>query len=697
MAAHPRPSDPHPIPETLDDGDTFLARLRRLLVGRPRDLTDRSLFHRLSLIPFLAWVGLGADGLSSSCYGPEEAFKTLGQHTYLAFLLAGIMATTVFIIAIAYSRVIEHFPHGGGGYVVSTKLLGQRAGVVSGCALLVDYVLTITVSIAAAGDALFSFMPMHWHSWKLSAEVLIIAGLIVLNFRGVRESVLALSPIFLLFVVTHVVLITGGIIAHAPQLPVTFHAAHTGFTNGLGALGMGGMLLLFLHAYSLGGGTYTGIEAVSNGLAIMREPHVQTGKRTMLYMATSLAFTASGLLLCYLLWGVAAVEGKTMNAVLAERFVQVVPLGGAFVVLTLLSEGALLVVAAQAGFVDGPRVLANMANDSWVPRRFAALSDRLTTQNGILLMGLMSLAALVYTRGDVRQIVVMYSINVFITFSMTETSMRRFYFGGRRRSADWKRKISIHVVGLTLCLTILIITLFEKFLEGGWLTLLVTSGFVALCFLIRGHYRGVQSHLARLDQDLALTESLFGNVARDALDPNQPTAVILVGSYGGLGIHTLLHVHRSFPKQFRNMVFVGVGVIDSGAFKGRDEIDALRANTEDGLRKYADLARRLGFAATYRVAVGTEAVSEAEKLCLEIRQAFSRCIVFAGQLIFQRDRWFERLLHNQTAFSIQRRLQWHDMTMVILPVRVREAVGHRRAMDPPTEARPDAGPVIRPE
>src|SRR5204863_500507 len=129
---------------------------------------------------------------------------------------------------------------------------------------------------------------------------------------------LTLSPIFMLFVVTHVVLITGGIIAHAPQLPETIHTARTGFTNGLGALGLTGMVLLFLHAYSLGGGTYTGIEAVSNGLSIMREPHVQTGKRTMLYMATSLAFTASGLLLCYLLWNVNAVEGKTMNAVLAE-------------------------------------------------------------------------------------------------------------------------------------------------------------------------------------------------------------------------------------------------------------------------------------------------------------------------------------------------------------------------------------------
>src|SRR6516162_1734130 len=361
-------------------------RLRYMFIGPPRNLEDRSIYHHISLIAFLAWVGLGADGLSSSAYGPEEAFKQLGNHSYLAIGLAALMASTVLIISAGYIRIIEQFPHGGGGYVVATKLLGKGAGVVSGSALLVDYVLTITVSIAAAGDALFSLKP-EWIGWKLPSEIFFIIFLTILNLRGVRESVITLTPVFVLFVITHLILITGGILAHTSQFPETISHARSGFSGGLATLGMGGLLLRFIHAYSLGGGTYTGIEAVSNGLAIMREPRVRTAKRTMLYMGTSLAFTASGLLFCYLLWHVEPVDGKTMNAVLTERFVRVVPLGTTFVFLTLVSEGALLVVAAQAGFVDGPRVLANMAVDSWMPRRFAAFSDRLTTQNGILLMG----------------------------------------------------------------------------------------------------------------------------------------------------------------------------------------------------------------------------------------------------------------------------------------------------------------------
>jgi amino acid transporter len=213
-------------------------------------------------------------------------------------------------------------------------------------------VLTITVSIAAAGDVIFSFLPAGWAGLKLPMEVMFIIGLTTLNIRGVRESAIALAPIFMVFVVSHAAVIAGGVLGHASQLPATAHAVGTGFRSGLGTLGIGGMLLLFVHAYSLGGGTYTGIEAVSNGLPIMREPRVQTAKRTMLYMAVSLALTAAGLLLCYLLWNVACRE--TLNAVLVEddRARPARDPGGHH---HPLLEGVLLRVAAQAVFIDGPR------------------------------------------------------------------------------------------------------------------------------------------------------------------------------------------------------------------------------------------------------------------------------------------------------------------------------------------------------
>jgi amino acid transporter len=665
---HPERKPPAPDP-AAEVAPSLAQRVRRALVGAPKDLRDGRLFHSISLIPFLAWVGLGADGLSSSAYGPEEAFKTLGAHTYLAVALALMAGLTVFIISAGYRGIIEAFPHGGGGYVVASELLGRSAGVISGSALLVDYVLTITVSIAAAGDVIFSFLPPQWMGMKLPLEIFFILALMTMNIRGVRESAITLAPIFMVFVISHVAVIIGGVIAHAGELPATTREVATGFQGGLHTLGIGGMLLLFVHAYSLGGGTYTGIEAVSNGLPIMREPRVQTAKRTMLYMATSLAFTASGLLVCYLLWNVSPVPGKTLNAVLVEKMTARLPGGTALAIITLFSEGILLVVAAQAGFLDGPRVLANMAVDHWVPRRFAALSDRLTTQNGIVLMGASSLAALVYTNGDVGKIVVMYSINVFLTFSLSLFAMLRKTIVERRTSPGWARRAAIFAIGFALCAVILAITVFEKFGEGGWLTLVVTAAVIALCFLIRGHYRKVRARLTSLYQEVRnIDDGTHAPLPIKRYDA--PTACVLVASYDGVGVHTVLNVFRSFPNHFKNIVFVSVGVIDSGGFKGADSVQALEERTRATLQRFCSLATSLELPSTYKMGIGTDAVEEAEKVCRAVMAEFPVVTFVGGKVIFAKEAWYQRFLHNETALAIQKRLYWMGATMVVLPAKV---------------------------
>ncbi|HEU4928853.1 MAG TPA: APC family permease [Candidatus Krumholzibacteria bacterium] len=668
----PRTPDPPPDDDARTEAPISLGtRLRSILIGPPRDLRDRSVYEHISLIAFLAWVGLGADGLSSSSYGPEEAFKALGGHTYLAVGLALMTAITVFVISSAYNRIIELFPHGGGGYFVATKLLGRKVGAVSGSALVVDYVLTITISIAAAGDALFSLAPIEYQPWKLPVEILLIVVLLLLNLRGVRESVLTLTPIFLLFLFTHLILIVGATFMHASEAAETAREVQTGFSNGLAALGAGGLALLFIHAYSLGGGTYTGIEAVSNGLAIMREPRAQTGKRTMLYMSISLAFTAAGLILCYLLWDIHHVEGKTMNAVLAGAFAGDSVFGKGFVIVTLVSEGALLVVAAQAGFVGGPRVLANMAVDSWMPHRFAALSDRLVTGNGVILMCIASLAALVYTRGDVSHIVVMYSINVFVTFSLSMLGMLLYTLRTKKRSRRTMRRILLFSFGLLLCGTILVITTLEKFSQGGWVTLLVTGGVVWLCFGIRRHYENVSRQVSKLYESL-IEVPRAPDAPDEPLEPKRTESVagILVGDYGGVGLHTCLSVFSKFPGHFNGVVFVSVGVVDSKEFKGAGTVEALRDHIETDLKRYVAFARKQGIPATYRYSIDTEAVEGAERLCLDVAKEFPHVMFFAGKVIFGKEQWYHPLLHNETAYAIQRRLQWAGQMVVVVPIRV---------------------------
>jgi len=549
--------------------------------------------------------------------------------------------------------------------------------VISGCALVVDYVLTVTVSIAAAGDALLGLAGPEWAHWKLPLETGAIVVLVLLNLRGVKESVTVLLPIFLLFLATHAVLIAGSIALHVGSLGTVAQdiAAEVQADLANPTMGLLGTVGLLLYAYSLGAGTYTGIEAVSNSMPVMREPRVATAQRTMIYMATSLAVTAGGLMLAYLLLKLTLPEGAgiTMNQLLSEKFAAglgLPPWGArSFVLITILSEGALLVVAAQAGFIDGPRVLANMSHDSYVPHRFGSLSDRLAAHNGVLLIGGAALLALWGTRGNITTLVSMYSINVFATFSLSMIGMWRFWLQQKKSTPFRRRRLLLFGFGAVMCLSILAVTIGAKFIWGGLITLGVTALFVIVCFLINWYYRAVSRRLTGLTASLAAIE-VNQEPNLDPLKPDLPTAIVLVGGYSGLGVHTLLGALQKVPRHFQNVIFISVGVVDSGNFKGADAVEDLRNYTRSNLQKYVDLARQLGLPSRGYLAIGTDVVAELENLCKAVHKEFPKGIVIAGQLVFRRETWIGLLLHNQTAFSLERRLQWDGIPMMILPTRV---------------------------
>ncbi len=657
-----------------------MERVSDLVFGKPKDPLDSNVFHKLSLIAFLAWVGLGADGLSSSAYGPEETYKALGgQYHHIALYLALAVAATVFIISASYSQIIEHFPSGGGGYVVASKLLHPVAGLISGSALIVDYILTINISIAAGVDAIGDFMPGAFVAHKLAVEVLLVLLLIWLNMRGIKESVTTLLPIFILFVITHIVLIVAGLIGHGSQImPVvrsTFLETHQIVGGPLGAWGF---LVIFFTAYSLGGGTYTGIEAVSNGLQNLREPRVRTGKRTMLYMATSLALTAGGILVLYMLWDTPAVKDETMNGTLSKQIFGPwtlfrLPVGQWLITLTLLSEGMLLFIAAQTGFIDGPNVLSNMAVDSWLPHRFANLSHRLVRMNGILVMGLSTLVILILAKGSVDTLIVLYAINVYITFSLSQLSMCVHWWKARKEQKDWKSRLFINGLGLALTTIILVATIMAKFLEGGFVTIMLTGALIWICFRVKAHYKGVQLGLKRLDD--ALTNLPLPD--RDASEPplgpcdkKKPVAVVMVERYNGLGIHAIFSIQKLFANRFQDFMFVSIGRIDTSKFKGVEELQNLKNFTEDNLRKYVALAHKMGYRADFRHVEDIDVIEGMEKLCELVSGEFPDCTFFSGKLIFAKESIFSGLLHNQTSIEIQRRLLFKGFNMVIVPVRV---------------------------
>ncbi len=651
--------------------------LSDVIIGPPRNVRDPKIFHNLSLVAFLAWVGLGSDGLSSSCYGPEQAFLALGHHQYLAVFLALLMALTVFIISASYSQTIDLFPTGGGGYLVATKLLGKYFGLVSGSALVVDYVLTISISIASGADAIFSFMPVGWLPVKMWVCVAVVVLMVVMNLRGVKESVLSLVPIFIAFIIMHVWLIGYAIFSRGAELPMILGQAVHEVRTSASSMGIIALAVIFFRAYSLGGGTYTGIEAVSNGLPILREPRAETGKRTMIYMAVSLAFIAGGILLGYLLVNVDAEPGKTLNAVMFEKLAtnwkfMGLHVGVPIITFALLTEGALLFVAAQTGFVDGPRVLATMASDRWLPRRFSNLSARLVTQDGVLAMGIAAIAILIGTEAKVDLLVVLYAINVFATFTLSQLGMTVHWWKERKTERRWMRKLAINGIGTFFTGTILVITLTLKFDQGGWITVLMTGGLIALCYMVRSHYERVSKAIEQLEADILPKLYAVEKLEPAKRDPDAPTAAILVSGFNGLGLATLIAVTDLFKGEFRNVVFIGVGEVDSALLKGPEEVQELERRMTEDLNEYCQFARDLGLHPELRAGLAPDVVLELRRICLEVAHEFPHVVFFAGKLIFsdEVEGFIGRFLHNHTALELQNWLQLYGYSLVILPVRV---------------------------
>lgn len=657
----------------------LISKLRQLVFGKKLDPLNPNTRQHIVLIAFLAWIGLGADGLSSACYGPEEAFLALGPHTHMGLYLALTTAVTVFIISLAYNQVIELFPSGGGGYKAATKLIGPYAGLVSGSALIVDYVLTITISIASGMDALFSLLSHSAQVYKLLAEFGVLGLLIVLNLRGMKESITVLLPIFLGFFISHTGLILYGIYVHADALvtlvPETLAKTHE-LTKETGWIFV---TALFLRAYSLGGGTYTGIEAVSNNINMLSEPRVRTGHWTMFYMATSLAFTAGGIILLYMLWGAQHEAGQTLNAVTFRAIIAHLNWGGEHfnttaLVIVLTLEAGLLVVAANTGFLGGPVVMANMAADRWMPRQFRQLSSRLVTQNGVLLMGIAALLTLAGTRGNVSLLVVLYSINVFLTFSLSLFGLCKHWLEQRLYTIHWRRSFALSATGFTVTFCILIVTLIEKFMEGGWLTLMITGALIGLSLLIRRHYDDTQKRLDLIDDAYSIKLTWDDRAAPLPMDKSQRTAIFLVGNNRGAGMNMLQWVLKQFPDQFRNFIFVSVGEVDKQNFDGQRTIQALQTRIENSLNYFTTYCTSRGLPAAYYQAYGADPQEELSQLLSQVIREFPDNVSFANKLVFEHESPFTRFLHNQMPLAMQRKLHLAGHEMIVVPIQMPENI-----------------------
>jgi hypothetical protein len=429
-----------------------------------------------------------------------------------------------------------------------------------------------------------------------------------------------------------------------------------------------------LLAYAQGGGTYTGLEAVSNNVNVLAEPRVKTGQLTMLYMAASLAFTAGGIIMLYLLWEARPLEGQTLNAIAFGAVLKDMgfdtPLahqGALLVVLAL--EAGLLFVAANTGFLGGPAVLANMAADSWVPHKFRYLSTRLVTENGIVVMGAAALAILLWSAGSVTLLVVLYSISVFLTFAVSLFGLCNYWWR-HRGERGWLARLALSGAGFVVCAGILGLLVFERFAQGGWAAILIIGILVALCVLVRRHYEFTKAQIRRVDAQFENVP--FGSQAAPAkLAPEAPTAAFMVGSSRGGGLHALLWVQRMFPGVFRNFVFINARAVDAHSYGGAEDMEAMKVEANVALKFFENFCRSHGMASRSYLLFGTDPIEGFVELAERVRQDFPQAIFFTSKLIFENDNFFLRLLHNQAALVLQQRLHLGGMQMVILPMKVR--------------------------
>jgi len=463
----------------------------------------------------------------------------------------------------------------------------------------------------------------------------------------------------------HTFLIFYGVASVSDQVADKLEHAVTGAIHLSQAGGLTFVAALFVRAYALGGSTYSGVEAVSNNVNLLAEPRVETARRTTLYVALSLGLCVGGFMLLYSLWTVRPIQGQTLNATLFGAIAASLGLGDiaaralAFVALAL--EAAILVVTANSILNFAPSLLAGMAADSWLPHSFRNLSVRPVRQKGVLLVGSCALAILALSEGDVNVLIVSYSISVFLGLALANAGLLRHWWTARHPRRDWVARLAIAGLGLVVAGGIVVVTLTERFFEGGWAAVCLTLLVIGVCVTIRRHYEWVDEQHRKLDRQFVLSPR-----EQQTATPIEPqrdgrTAVLLTTEHWGPTIHTLLWIRRLFPGRFWNIVLVRVM-----------EIDGSTPNTEPdaAMIQLEGFCARNGLRAAKVVGCGTDPVGEMERLLTETVARFPDAVCFANVVILPPHRALLGWLHNQSAIALQRRLYLRGVPLVILPIKL---------------------------
>lgn len=466
--------------------DWLLSRLKRALVGAPipSHLAHHERFSRITGLAVLS-----SDALSSVAYATEEILRVLligglaalGYVTPIGLVIAAMLAVLVF----SYRQTIHAYPSGGGAYIVAKDNLGRTASLVAAASLLIDYVLTVAVSIAAGVAAVTSAMP-QWHLNRVEIALAFVAIIAIGNLRGIRESGRIFAAPTYFFIASILALVGVGAWRYATSGIVPVPAPADAATGDMGVL----TTFMLLTAFSNGCTAMTGVEAVSNGVPAFRPPESRNAAATLVAMAALAITMFLGITLLAHAYHIIPNESETVVSQLARA-----TFGGRTVLYYAVQAATMLilVLAANTAYADFPRLASIVARDRFLPRQFMTQGDRLAFSNGILILSALAALLLVAFSGDTHELIPLYMIGVFVSFTLSQAGMVVHW--RRLRTAGWKASAAINGFGALVTGVVLMIVGVTKGAEGAWIIMIMIPVLVGIFVVTRRHYDEVAGEL----------------------------------------------------------------------------------------------------------------------------------------------------------------------------------------------------------
>ena len=455
----------------------MLPRLKRILVGSPLHSTE---LHEQRLSKKAALTVFASDNLSSAAYATEEILLVLmlagTAALHSAVPVAGAIAILLTIVVLSYAQLIHAYPNGGGAYTVAKENLGTYAGLIAAAALLIDYVLTVAVSVAAGIAAITSAFPALYPV-RIAIGVFAVFLVLVANLRGVRESARAFAlPVYTFIVVTFLMVATGlyrHFVEGVTIPPPPIQNAHPEWLG----------IVLLLRAFSQGCTALTGVEAVSNGVQAFEKPVVRNAQITLYVMAAILGGMFLGISYSAFEFGIVPKHGETVLSQMAR-----IAFGDGSLLYYVMqfSTMAILILAANTCFAGFPRLASILAQDKFVPRQLANLGDRLVFSNGIVLLGVFASALLVYYEGDTHKLLPLYAIGVFLSFTLSQSGLVVHWT--RTPEKGRGARLTLNLIGALVTFGVLLIITYFKFFDGAWMIVIAVPILMTIFWQTRRHY-----------------------------------------------------------------------------------------------------------------------------------------------------------------------------------------------------------------